>query len=57
MESRLLSKKDVCNYLGISRGNLDNMMKENYIKYVKFNRSVRFKMEDVNELVNSKIIG
>jgi excisionase family DNA binding protein len=55
--SRLLNKKEVCNILGISRGSLDNMMKENEIKYIKFERSVRFKKEDIDSLINSKIIG
>ena len=55
--SRLLNKKEVCDILGISRGSLDNMMKENEIKYIKFERSVRFKKEDIDSLINSKIIG
>ena len=28
MENRLLNKKDVCEYLGISLGNLDGMIKK-----------------------------
>lgn len=55
-EKRLLNKKDVCDILKISIGSLDGLMKRNQINYVKFDRSVRFKIEEVNKLINSKVI-
>ena len=51
MNSRLLSKKDVCEYLGISLGNLDGMIKRRKIDYIKFDRLVRFRKEDVESIV------
>jgi excisionase family DNA binding protein len=55
--SRLLNKEDVCSIMNISKGSLDKLMRENRIKYIKFERSVRFKKEDVDSLIDSKIIG
>lgn len=55
--SRLLNKEDVCSIMNISKGSLDKLMRENRIKYIKFERSVRFKKEDVESLIDSKIIG
>ena len=52
MENRLLSKKEVCNILNISLGSLDGLMKRNEINYVKFNRNVRFELNEVNRLIN-----
>lgn len=54
--NRLLNKKDVCEILNISRGSLDRLMRGNDIKYVKFERSVRFKEEDVFELINKNVV-
>ena len=56
MENKLFSKKDVCNYLGISLGSLDGMMKRRKINYVKFDRSVRFREEDVLNVVNENFV-
>ena len=53
-ENKLLDKKDVCNMLKISVGSLDGLMRRNEISYVKFDRSVRFKIEEVNKLIRSK---
>jgi excisionase family DNA binding protein len=56
MESRLLNKKDVCNYLGISLGSLNGLIKRRKINYVKFERSVRFKKEDIDNVVNKNLV-
>ena len=56
MEEKLLNKKDVCDMLKISVGSLDGLMKKNQINYIKFDRSVRFKLEEVNKLINSRVV-
>jgi predicted DNA-binding transcriptional regulator AlpA len=57
MENRLLSKKEVCDILSISLGSLDGLMKRNEINYVKFNRNVRFEINEVNRLINDLKVG
>lgn len=51
MENRLLNKKDVCEYLGISLGNLDGMIKKRKINYIKLDRLVRFRKEDLESII------
>lgn len=53
--SRYLSKKDVCNELGISIGKVELMMKDG-LKYSKFGRNVRFNENDIEEYMNSNIV-
>ena len=55
MDNKLLRKIDVCEMLGVSIGKVDLMM-EDGLKYIKFNRNVRFRLEDVNEYLNNKIV-
>ena len=52
MENRLLNKKDVCEYLGISLGNLDGMIKKRKINYIKLDRLVRFRKKDLENLIS-----
>ena len=47
MEGRLVDKKMVVNQLGISKGKLDAMIKENQIPYIKLGKVIRFDMVDV----------
>ena len=56
MESKLIDKKEVCNILNISLGSLDGLMKRRKINYIKFDRSVRFKKEDVLEVINENYV-
>ena len=51
MENRLLNKKDVCEYLGISLGNLDGMIKKRKINYIKLDRLVRFRKKDLESIL------
>ena len=51
MNKTFLNKRGLCEYLGISSGKIDLMMK-NGLVYVKFGRNVRFDVEDVNEFMN-----
>lgn len=55
MDNKLLRKIDVCEMLGVSIGKVDLMM-EDGLKYIKLNRNVRFRIEDVNEYLNNKIV-
>ena len=55
MDNKLLRKIDVCEMLGVSIGKVDLMMDDG-LKYIKLNRNVRFRVEDVNEYLNNKII-
>ena len=55
MDNKLLRKIDVCEMLGVSIGKVDLMM-EDGLKYIKLNRNVRFRVEDVNEYLNNKIV-
>ena len=56
MESSLLNKKEVCEILNISIGSLDGMMKRGEINYIKFNRSVRFKINEVKSLIHENLV-
>lgn len=47
MEGRLVDKKVVVNQLGISKGKLDSMIKENTIPYIQLGKVIRFDMNDV----------
>ena len=50
------SKKEVCEILRISIGSLDGLMKRGEINYVKINRSVRFRIEEVRSLINKNLV-
>jgi excisionase family DNA binding protein len=52
MNKKFLTKRGLSEYLGISSGKIDLMMKSGLV-YVKFGRNVRFDMEDVNEYMNN----
>jgi|SaaInlStandDraft_1057018.scaffolds.fasta_scaffold31462_3 excisionase family DNA binding protein len=52
MNKKILTKRGLSEYLGISSGKIDLMMKSGLV-YVKFGRNVRFDMEDVNEYMNN----
>ena len=49
----LMTKKEVCKMLSISIPTLNRFMIEGEIKFIKFNRAVRFKEEDVDSFINS----
>ena len=52
MENKLLSKKDVTTYLDVSLGMVDKLMKED-LPYIKLGKSVRFRMNDIENYLNS----
>lgn len=51
MENKLLSKKEVTNYLDVSLGMVDKLMKED-LPYIKLGKSVRFRMTDIENYLN-----
>lgn len=57
---RLLNKEDVCNILDIHVNTLNTYMKEGKLPYIKMDSSrrgnVRFKQEDVTQLINDNYI-
>ena len=55
MNGKLLRKKDVCEMLKVSNGKLDLMMRDG-LKYVKLNRNVRFRIEDINDYLEKNIV-
>lgn len=46
----LVDKKEVMKLLNISKGKLDNMIKNNEIKYYRLGKVIRF---DKNEVINN----
>jgi len=56
LQSKYLSKKGLCEYLGVSIGKVENLMYSGEMRYVKFGRNVRFDIKDVDEFMNCKKI-
>ena len=52
LQSKYLSKKGLCEYLGVSIGKVENLMYSGEMKYVKFGRNVRFDIRDVEDYMN-----
>ena len=51
MTQTFLNKKQLSNYLGSSIGKIDNLIKNKNIEYYKIGKSVRFKVEDINDWI------
>jgi len=49
MERTILNKKQLSNYLGMSIGKIDYLIKEDKIGYYKIGKNVRFNMNEINE--------
>ena len=49
MERTILNKKQLSNYLGMSIGKIDHLIKEDKIGYYKIGKNVRFNMNEINE--------
>lgn len=49
---KLLTKRDVCDAMKISIGKLDGLIKDNKIKYLKIQKSVRFREADISAFIN-----
>jgi excisionase family DNA binding protein len=55
MSNKLLNKKELSEYMGVSVGKIDLIMSDG-LKYIKMNRNVRFRIRDVDEYLNRKIM-
>lgn len=56
MSKRYLSKKDLSEYVGVSIGKVEIMMKDGLV-YSKLGRNVRFDIQDVEQFINqNKVI-
>ncbi len=55
IENRLLTKRELGEYMGVSIGKVELIMSDG-LKYIKMNRNVRFRMEDINEYLNQKVV-
>jgi len=56
LKTKYLSKRALCEYLGVSIGKVENLMYSGEMRYVKFGRNVRFDIKDVDEYMNCKKI-
>ena len=55
IDKKYLSKNDVCDYVGVSIGKVELMMKEG-LRYTKFGRNVRFDVSDIDSYMqNNKV--
>ena len=55
MTNKLLNKKQLSEYMGVSMGKVELMMSDG-LKYIKMNRNVRFRMEDINDYLNKRVV-
>jgi excisionase family DNA binding protein len=51
-----LTKKEVVEYLRISEGTLYKLMKRKAFPYIKLERKVLFKKQDIDKFLESKLI-
>ena len=50
-EIKLLSKKEVCEILGIKPSTLDKLLGQKKIRTVRFNRRVLFDLKDIQNFI------
>ena len=55
-EEKLLTKKQTAEYLNISLGTLEKLMREKKLPYVKLERKVLFRLSDINKFINDRLI-
>lgn len=53
--SSVLNKAELCEYLKVSIGKVDIMMNDG-LRYYKFGRNVRFKVEDVDDYLVQNVV-
>jgi len=56
MEKKWLNKSELKEYVGFSIGKIDSMMKNNEISYSKIGKNVRFDRNEIDNLLNSKVL-
>jgi excisionase family DNA binding protein len=55
-KDELLSREELMEYLKISKGTLYKLMKRKAFPYIKLERKVLFRKEDIDKFLESKII-
>jgi excisionase family DNA binding protein len=55
-QERLLTRKDVMEYLRISHGTLDKLIKTRAIPYIKLERKVLFRKSAVEAWLETKLV-
>lgn len=53
MENKFYNKKQLSEYLGISIGKIDYLIKRKNIEYYKIGKNVRFSIGDINNWVKN----
>ena len=56
MTKRLINIKELAEYTGIPIKSLYNWVSQKKIPYVKFGRLVRFKLEDIDRIINENTV-
>ena len=51
-----MTKADILEYLQISRATLAKLMKSRQIPYIKLNRRVLFRKQDVDKFLESRLV-
>jgi len=55
-DDRLLSKKQAAEYLNISIGTLEKLMREKELPYIKLERKVLFRKSDIDKFLEDRTI-
>ena len=55
-DDRLLSKKQAAEYLNISIGTLEKLMREKELLYIKLERKVLFRKSDIDKFLEDRTI-
>jgi len=53
---RLLTRRELMDFLKISEVTLNKWMRSGYIPYLKFKRAVRFRKSDIDVWLESKVV-
>ena len=56
MEKKWLNKNELKEYVGFSIGKIDSMMKSSEFSYSKIGKNVRFDKNEVDNLLNTKVL-
>jgi excisionase family DNA binding protein len=56
MEPKFLTKKELEQYLRISHGTVDKLMKTRQIPFIKVGKKVLFRKADVDRWIESKLV-
>jgi len=56
LERDLFTRKEIMEYLRISRGTLDRMMKRRDLPFIKLGKKVLFRKQDIDRFLESKLV-